>query len=152
MFVSDLPKVRNPVATAGFAMSFQRPRQSPSSLIAGNAGDSRTSDDGKKNLELALASFQSTLNDEERVKLQRMKGSPCDAVSVTQFTHELDRLDTGRRGKSMVTTSHSLLQSVVQFYHIAETYVSSQPEIAALVWGSVKLAFMVRIPFVLYIK
>lgn len=133
MFVSDLPKVRNPVATAGFAMSFQRPRQSPSSLIAGNAGDSRTSDDGKKNLELALASFQSTLNDEERVKLQRMKGSPCDAVSVTQFTHELDRLDTGRRGKSMVTTSHSLLQSVVQFYHIAETYVSSQPEIAALV-------------------
>ncbi|KAF4809346.1 Vegetative incompatibility protein HET-E-1 [Colletotrichum siamense] len=42
----------------------------------------------------------------------------------------------------MATTSHSLLQSVEQFYQIIETYVSSHPEIAALMWGSVKLAFM----------
>ncbi|KAF4924754.1 Vegetative incompatibility protein HET-E-1 [Colletotrichum viniferum] len=52
----------------------------------------------------------------------------------------------------MATASHSLLQSVEQFYQIIETYVSSHPEIAALVWGSVKLAFMALGNFTSYFQ
>lgn len=124
-------------------MSNQQSGQLPSNLAPSNARGPGPSDDSKETLEQALASFQSTLNDGERLKLQQMKESPCDAGSIIQFTHELDGLDANRRGKSVATTLHSLFQSVEQFYQIADTYVSSHPEIAALVWGSVKLAFMV---------
>ncbi|KAH0440651.1 hypothetical protein CcaCcLH18_02321 [Colletotrichum camelliae] len=87
-------------------MKHHQPLSAHSDLVAG--GTQQSGDDGKEILEHALASFQSTLYDEER--------------------------------------------GVEQFYQIADTYVSSHPEIAALVWGSVKLAFMILSNFTSYFQ
>lgn len=99
--------------------------------------------DAHPGLEQALLVFQANLTDEERTRLQRMKGSSCDADAVLRFTHDLDGVNPARRGKSIATRLYSLIQTAQQFYQIADTYVSSHPEIAALVWGSVKLTFLV---------
>jgi hypothetical protein len=39
---------------------------------------------------------------------------------------------------------HSVLQSVREFSAVIDTFVSSHPEIAALVWGGLKLTIQVR--------
>ncbi|CCF36400.1 hypothetical protein CH063_07983 [Colletotrichum higginsianum] len=87
---------------------------------------------------------KATLTDVERAKLQSLKGTSCDADSVITFTADLDRANPARKGRSIATRLFSLLQIVQQFNQVVDTYVSSHPEIAALVWGSVKLAFTVR--------
>lgn len=99
--------------------------------------------DAHPGLEQALVVFQANLTDEERTRLQRMKGSSCDADAVLRFTHDLDGVNPARRGKSIATRLYSLIQTAQQFYQVPDTYVSSHPEIAALVWGSVKLTFLV---------
>jgi hypothetical protein len=36
------------------------------------------------------------------------------------------------------------LQTVEQFTPVIDTYIQSNPDITALIWGSIKLTFMVR--------
>ncbi|KAF6792354.1 hypothetical protein CMUS01_16176 [Colletotrichum musicola] len=108
--------------------------------------------DPQPGLEHALLVFQANLTDDERTRLQRMKGSSCDADAVLRFTHDLDGVNPARRGKSIATRLYSLIQIAQQFYQIADTYVSSHPEIAALVWGSVKLTFLILANFTSYFE
>ena len=109
-----------------------------------------------QSLENAVAGFQAVLSDEERQKLQDMKNndSPPDADTVLVFTASLDSMSRQRRGRSISTRLHSFLLSVGGFCNImtdgklcniADTFVSSNPEIAALVWGTVKLAMIVSL-------
>ncbi|WYZ38176.1 hypothetical protein EsH8_III_000090 [Colletotrichum jinshuiense] len=108
--------------------------------------------DEQKDLKHALATFQATLTDDERTRLQKLKGTSCDAESVIVFTADLDNLNPARRGKSIATRLYSLLETIQQFSQVVDTYVSSHPEIAALVWGSVKLTFMVLANFTSYFE
>nr|XP_036581868.1 nacht domain protein [Colletotrichum truncatum]KAF6790425.1 nacht domain protein [Colletotrichum truncatum] len=133
-------------------MSSGQSLQSPGNHLARRFNSPGPPDSDEEVLEQALATFQAALTDDERTKLQQTKGSPCDAGSIIQFTHALDSQDPARRGKSMATNLYSLFQSVQQFYQIVDTYVSSHPEIAALVWGSVKLTFMVLGNFTSYFE
>ncbi len=93
----------------------------------------------------AILDFQHILSIEQRRDLHRIRGIPdCNAVLV--FTANLDRnaRDKNRRGRSIASNFYSVLQSVSEFAAIVDTFVSSNPEIAALVWGSVKLTMLVR--------
>ncbi|KAK6212040.1 hypothetical protein QIS74_09994 [Colletotrichum tabaci] len=128
-------------------MSGSRPSlalQSPDKISANRSISPSHQDGNQDGLKHALAVFQATLTDDERAKLQSLKGTSCDADSVITFTADLDRANPARKGRSIATRLFSLLQIVQQFNQIVDTYVSSHPEIAALVWGSVKLAFTVR--------
>lgn len=94
-------------------------------------------------LETAIKNFEATLTPQDRDDLHKNKTiPPPDAVMV--FTAELDAVNTTRKGYSAATTMHGCLQSVRDFTAVIDTYVSSNPEIAALVWGSVKLSMTVR--------
>jgi hypothetical protein len=62
---------------------------------------------------------------------------------VLVFTAQLDSSQQ-RRGRSIATRLHSVLQSVREFSAVVDTFISSNPEIAALIWGSVKLTIQVR--------
>lgn len=95
-------------------------------------------------LENALKAFRDVLTDEERERLRDEMAVSRDAGQVIAFTASLDLVDPYRRGRSIATRLHSILQTVLQFSQVVDTYVSSHPEIAALVWGSVRLAFTVR--------
>ena len=94
-------------------------------------------------LQDALVDFQSVLSDDQRRELRRSKTIP-DADAVLVFTAGLDASQGGRRGRSVASNLYSVLQSVRDFSAIVDTFVSSHPEIAALFWGSVKLAMSVR--------
>lgn len=107
---------------------------------AGNADGSVTN-----SLEIALSEFGSVLTDSERKQLQQIKGVP-NAAAALVFTAKLDASDSARRGRSIGARAYSMLRSVQQFSEIVDTFVSSHPELAALVWGSVKLTVLVSHP------
>lgn len=93
-------------------------------------------------LQVALQEFNSILTDEQRNELHRAGPVP-DADSVLVFTAQLD--DINRKGRSVATRLHTVLLSVQNFCSVVDTFVSSHPEIAALVWGSVKITMQVSL-------
>ncbi|ENH75580.1 hypothetical protein FOC1_g10005554 [Fusarium oxysporum f. sp. cubense race 1] len=93
-------------------------------------------------LENAVAHFQATLTDDDRKRLQGSKNLPHDAQSIIVFTAELDMQQSGnRRGKSIASRLTSFLQIIQQFTPVIDTYIQSNPDISALIWGSIKLTF-----------
>jgi hypothetical protein len=96
----------------------------------------------KKALEDALQDFQSILSNDQRITLQKIKIVP-DADAVITFTAQLDYSSRSRKGRSIASRLHPLLQSVREFSTIVDTFVSSNPGVAALVWGSIKLTMLV---------
>lgn len=89
----------------------------------------------------ALHDYEITLTDEERSQFHA-QGSPRaeDAINLTAFIDQKSK--DGRRycmGPRLIT----FLESVQQFSAIVETFVTSHPEVAALVWGGVKLTLLV---------
>ncbi|KAF5617052.1 uncharacterized protein FTJAE_12808 [Fusarium tjaetaba] len=95
-----------------------------------------------RELERTIAGFQAVLTDEDRKKLQQLKATSHDSQSIITFTAELDLLDKNRRGKSVASRLASFLQTIEQFTPIVDTYIQSNPDITALIWGSIKLTFM----------
>jgi hypothetical protein len=96
-------------------------------------------------LEVALSEFGSVLTDDERKQLQQIKAVP-DASAALVFTAKLDASNSTRRGKSIGARAYSMLQSIQQFSAIVGTFASANPDIAALVWGSVKLTILASHP------
>ncbi|KAF5581800.1 hypothetical protein FPCIR_9908 [Fusarium pseudocircinatum] len=95
-----------------------------------------------RELERTIAGFQAILTDEDRKKLQQLKTTSHDSQSIITFTAELDLVDKNRRGKSVASRLASFLQTIEQFTPIVDTYIQSNPDIAALIWGSIKLTFL----------
>ncbi|VZI10230.1 unnamed protein product [Fusarium fujikuroi] len=103
-------------------------------------------------LEGTVAGFQAILTDDDRKKLQQLKTTSHDSQSIIAFTAELDLLDKNRRGKSVASRLASFLQTIEQFTPIVDTYIQSNPDIAALIWGSIKLTFMFLANFASYFQ
>lgn len=95
-------------------------------------------------LDDALADFRLVLDRDQQTALSSIKSVP-DAESILVFTAQLDLANRNRRGQSIGSRLYTLLLSVRDFCAIVDTFVSSHPEVAALVWGSVKLTMQVGI-------
>ncbi|RYP28744.1 hypothetical protein DL767_007087 [Monosporascus sp. MG133] len=98
-------------------------------------------------LQRALHEFKSTLTDEQRRELHGTTAVP-DADSVLIFTAQLD--NKNRKGRSVASRLHTVLLSVQNFCSVVDTFVASHPEIAALVWGSVKLTMQIIVNYTSY--
>ncbi|RKL44968.1 hypothetical protein BFJ72_g3618 [Fusarium proliferatum] len=98
------------------------------------------------------AGHDAILTDEDRKKLQQLKGTSHDSQSIITFTAELDLLDKNRRGKSVASRLASFLQTIEQFTPIVDTYIQSNPDVTALIWGSIKLTFMFLANFASYFQ
>jgi len=96
------------------------------------------------NLNDALDQFQSTLSQDQKTHLQNISSIP-DANAVITFTMRLDSDNAKRKSRCVASRLHTLLESVQQFSVIVDTFVSSDPRVAALVWGSIKLALLVSL-------
>lgn len=101
-----------------------------------------TSAGPQKALEDAVDGFHSILTNEERSKLGQL-GAIRDVETVMIFTAQLDRENQLQKGRGVASRLISILQSVHAFSTVVETFVSSNPRIAALVWGSVKFSLLV---------
>ncbi|QYS96801.1 Pfs domain-containing protein [Trichoderma simmonsii] len=114
--------------------------QSPSSIsILGT-----TKSNGTQRLRDSIFDFQRVLTDDQRRKLQQTKIIP-DAIAVLVFTAELDSLNRNRKGRSIASRLHSVLQSVRDFSAAVEAVDSTHLEFASTLWGSVKLTMLVSL-------
>ena len=95
-------------------------------------------------LQVALREFQNVLTPDQRVQLLALNTTP-DAAAVIDFTAKVDEENANRSSRCVASRLCGVLQSVQQFSSVVETFVSSHPEIAALVWGSIKLTILVRL-------
>lgn len=111
-------------------------------LAAAPTAVARASTDPQAALQLAVRDFQNMLTEEERGKLGRI-GAAREAETVLIFTAQLDHENQLKRGRGVAGRLQPVLQSVQSFSTVVGTFVSSHPEIAALVWGSVKLTLLV---------
>ncbi|GAW23347.1 hypothetical protein ANO14919_129030 [Xylariales sp. No.14919] len=93
--------------------------------------------------------FRGILDEEQRRELDALKPVP-DTDAILVFTAKLDGINRSRRGRSVASRLHTILLAVRNFCSIADTFVSSHPEIAALVWGSVKLTMLIMSNFTSY--
>lgn len=89
----------------------------------------------------ALHDYESILSDEDRRQL-RSQGLP-DATAAINLTTLIDRKCSSRRSQCMGPRLITFLESIQQFSQVVDVFVSSHPEVAALVWGGVKLALLV---------
>ncbi|THX74208.1 hypothetical protein D6D05_07076 [Aureobasidium pullulans] len=97
----------------------------------------------------ALRSFQDSLDPEQKTKFLIIKAVP-DAHAVAEFTHQLDQENAKRQSRCVSARISPLLESIQQFSGIVETFVSSHPQIAALIWGSIKLVLQIASNFTAY--
>ena len=93
------------------------------------------------NLSQALYDYEKILSVEERNQLHS-QGSP-DATAAINLTTLIDGKCSSRRSQCMGPRLITFLESIQQFSQVVDVFVSSHPEVAALVWGGVKLALLV---------
>ena len=94
------------------------------------------------NLILALDEYKKILPDEDKQRLEA-GGSPAASAAINLATM-IDSECTVRRRHCMGQRLITFLDSIQQFAGIIDTFVGSNPERAALVWGGVKLTLLVR--------
>lgn len=112
----------------------------PSTAVARIAASKAEADD---QLNHALEEFRNKLSASDRAQLQAKAAAP-DASSVVNLVTELNAKSAQRRGRCVAARLSRFLQSVEQFSRVVSTFVSSNPAIAALVWGSVQFTLLVR--------
>ncbi|MCJ1348383.1 hypothetical protein MMC31_006614, partial [Peltigera leucophlebia] len=100
-------------------------------------------------LKTALGKFEAVLTHEQKARLQSIAAVP-DAAAVIAFTTQLDNENAKRGSRCVATRVLTFLQSIQQFTTVVDTFVSSNPAIPALVWGSVKLAVLLTSNNALY--
>ncbi|KAI1127262.1 hypothetical protein F5Y10DRAFT_293052 [Nemania abortiva] len=100
-------------------------------------------------LDLALADFCAILTDKQRQDLSKIRSVP-DADSILVFTAQLDAMNRSRKGHSVGSRVNKVLQSTRDFCAVISTFVSSNPTVAALVWGSVQLTMQIVVNYTSY--
>jgi hypothetical protein len=95
-------------------------------------------------LQDAIKEFRCVLDEKQCREPDKLNPVP-DTDGILAFTAKLDSTIRNRRGRSFASRLHTVLLAVRHFCSIADTIVSSHPEIAALVWGSVKLTMLVSV-------
>ncbi|KAI9770818.1 MAG: hypothetical protein M1839_003044 [Geoglossum umbratile] len=92
-------------------------------------------------LRSALRDFQDILSPDQKRNLLAQTTVP-DAAAVIILTAEIDSQNAKRRSRRVATRLNTFLESVQQFSSAADTLISPSPNMAALLWGSVKLAIL----------
>jgi hypothetical protein len=97
-------------------------------------------------LQDALNDFQSKLETADRLEFNKklpVLGASPDASAVINLITKLDQANRARKGRCLASRLHVILESINQFTLVVSTFVSSNPPIAALVWGSVQFTLVV---------
>lgn len=98
-------------------------------------------------MQVAIEDFRTALTPEQRGQFQAYQTSPS-LDAVIRLASEVDAEQAQHGAHCVGTRLHSFLESICDFSSVVDTFVSSNPATAALVWGSVKFAILVTIPLV----
>ncbi len=91
----------------------------------------------------ALNDYETILSDDARIQLHS-QGTP-DVMAALNLATTIDAKNTSHRRQCIGPRLITFLESVQQFSSVVDTFVSSHPDIAALVWGGLKLTLLVLI-------
>ncbi|KAJ5425230.1 hypothetical protein N7465_000300 [Penicillium sp. CMV-2018d] len=97
--------------------------------------------DPTQSLNAALADFQSTLTEEQKREFQKSTTTP-DIASVIEFVAEIDARNSSTTRRCVAPRLCTFLEATQQFTGVVDTFISSNPIIAALVWGGIKTAIL----------
>lgn len=89
----------------------------------------------------ALHDFENILSDDQKRELRAQRVP--QATDAFKLTTLVDRDSGQRRRQCMGQRLITFLEFLQQFSSAVDTFTSSHPEVAALVWGGVKLALLV---------
>lgn len=93
-------------------------------------------------MEIALSKFQLMLSPEQAAQLSLFSSTPPTADDVVQLTNQIIEFNKNRKSNILAGRFYGLLSSVQQYYSIVDICAGPN-QIAALVWGSVKLVILV---------
>jgi len=65
--------------------------------------------------------------------------------AVLLFTAQVDQANASRRSRCVASRIHGFLGYVLQFSGVVDTFVSSNPATAALVWGGIRVFILVSL-------
>lgn len=115
-----------------------------SQALSNSASSTSSNPPVDQSLLKALYDFQEILDPDQKKKFLSQSSAP-DASAAIILTTEIDNENAKRRSRCVAARILSFLESVQQFCSVVETFVSSNPKIAALVWGSVKFVMLVSV-------
>lgn len=105
-------------------------------------GDGPQTQDPTAALRRTLTAFKSILTEDQRAKFVANCQKP-DIADVLSFVAEIDANNNNSQAKRCVAPRlYTFLESTQRFTAIVDTFVSSNPQISALVWGGVKVAIL----------
>lgn len=91
----------------------------------------------------ALRDYEQILSREDRSRLHSQ--TLPDATAAINLMTRIDRECSSRRSQCLGPRLITFLESIQQFSQVVDVFVSSHPQVAALVWGGVKLALLVTL-------
>lgn len=97
--------------------------------------------DPANSLNTALENFRNILTDAQKREFQGNTTTP-DIGSVIEFVAQIDAQYSSTTRSCVAPRLCTFLEATQQFVGIVDTFVSSNPAIAALVWGGVKTAIL----------
>ncbi|KAJ5215277.1 uncharacterized protein N7498_001684 [Penicillium cinerascens] len=97
--------------------------------------------DPTDSLTSALETFQNILTVEQKREFQGYTATP-DIASVIEFVAQVDAKNSSTTRRCVAPRLCTFLEATQQFAGVVDTFVSCNPTIAALVWGSVKTAIL----------
>ncbi|CAG8377111.1 unnamed protein product, partial [Penicillium salamii] len=92
-------------------------------------------------LKEALMKFEVTLTEEQK-RLYQVSATKPDVASVIAFVAEIDANNNSTIRRCVAPRLCTFLEATQQFSDVVGTFISSNPQIAALVWGGVKTAIL----------
>ncbi|KAJ5371814.1 hypothetical protein N7517_003820 [Penicillium concentricum] len=97
--------------------------------------------DPTQSLSTALENFQNTLTKEQKREFEKSTARP-DIASVIEFVAEIDARNSSTTRRCVAPRLCTFLEATQQFTGVVDSFVSSNPTIAALVWGGIKTAIL----------
>ncbi|KAF2031340.1 hypothetical protein EK21DRAFT_88059, partial [Setomelanomma holmii] len=97
----------------------------------------------------ALNEFQQILTPDQTAQLGSSSRHAPTADDVVRLTEQVTRANAGRKSRLFATRIQGLLLSIQQYHNIIDTCVGPN-QIAALIWGSIKLVLLVSSNFADY--
>ena len=94
-------------------------------------------------LATALAEFRQILSSDQTAQLSSFSSKTPTADDIVQLTDDIMKANAGRKSRILASRAQGLLCSVQQYCTIVDMCAGPN-QIAALVWGSIKLVLLVR--------
>jgi hypothetical protein len=97
-------------------------------------------------LAIALGEFQQVLTPEQTAQLNSYSNHAPTAADVVRLTDQVTQSNANRKSRVFASRLQGLLGSIQQYCNIIDTCAGPN-QIAALVWGSIKLVILVCTPY-----